>query len=288
MPGNIIFLIFMFLIFSPRAFVFAQGSEFSCQFIFGFQQRSLMPALVKSDSTDSALNVEIFPENTSARVFVEMAQRNMLLNQTSAELGAKGLLVPNGGLCASTCLTNILGAMTAQEGNFRAFPRVAPVMTDLVVKAYQQFTGVDARFGADVRVLAEVVTSILPEIVSLSQFDSTFSNLQLSVGRYQEGLYPHLLFQKLKGDTIAVVSVRAENPAEFGTALGHALIVLKVDPSRQVLFISDPNRPNKIIETPYFYTEGTNIAFYVPETFGQHRVQLFQVNTFTRVIYNFN
>ncbi len=271
-----------FILIAPQI---AQSAP-KCHNVFNLVSVVSMPSPVEQVLRRSLLfDVTQFPEHTSARVFVEIAQRNMLLNQNDGVLDSKGLLVPNGGLCASTCLTNLLGAMTAQEGNFREFLRNAPEITELVVRAYSEHTGVDARLGADVRVLAEISATLLPEVIQKTQYDSMFSHLDISVGRYQRELYPHLLVQKLKGDTMAIVSVRPINPQEAGTELGHAIIILKVDSVKKTILLSDPNKPNEIIETPYYFTKGTDIAFRVPLTYGDHLVHIFQINTFTRIIH---
>ena len=226
----------------------------------------------------------LFPETTAARIYVEMAQQGMLLSQNSQSLQERNLVSPNGGLCASTCITNLIGAMTAQYQNFRQFPARAPDITHWVVNVYNSYTGLDARMGANVNVMADILLGLYPQILDKLYYDSLLAQLDLQLHRFDEEIYVHRIFQAMRQDSLAIATVVAHKPHEFGSGDAHAIILLKVDTDKNQLYISDPNLPNEILRVPYRFHHGTDIVFNVPFTFGEHAVELRQVNIFRRIL----
>jgi hypothetical protein len=256
----------------------------NCQSVFSLDSQAQMPA-VNYHHSNLPLNFdyELFPEHLAARMFVEMADRNMLLHQADEQLGQRGLLPPNHGLCASTCATNLIGAVTAQYHNFVEFPQKAPDILQRVVDAYTQINQRDARLGARVDLLADVVLSIFYDLAQINGYDNSITEIQLSRSQHiHEQLYAHRIFTAMRGDSIGIGSVRAIDPEAFGSSVGHAIIILKVDTANRHLYISDPNAPNQILRVPYQFTQGTDIAFAVPFTFGEHRVAFYQFTAFQR------
>lgn len=229
---------------------------------------------------------DIFPENTGSRVFVELAVRGMLLQQKSQELSEKGLIKPNGGLCATSCVANLLGSMMAQEQSFFNFPTVAPHLAELMVTGYNAYTGRDARMGAVVQDMVTVIglsDSVLKEAVG---YRNEFHDMVLSARNIRDEFYPYRIDQALRGDSIGIASVRPVNRAE-GT-VGHGIVILKVDLENRLFYISDPNKPNFIVKTPFRYTDGTNVVFRVPYTYGDIDVSMFGLSVITRHIHEHN
>lgn len=279
-------LLWLFCLFAPFA---AWGEALNCRYVFQTPalSTSQMPAQISKGHLPVGFDVTLFPESTAARVFVEMARQGMLLSQTSQTLEERNLLSPNGGLCASTCVTNLMGAMTAQFHNFRAFPGRAPDITHWVVEAYNQNTGHDARMGANVNVMSDVVLGLYPLILNQLNYDPLFTLLDLQLQRFDQEIYAHRIFQAMRHDTLAIASVKAHNSQQFGSNTGHAIIILKVDTEKHHLYISDPNLPNEILRVPYSFYKGTDILFNLPFTFGEHPVELYQINIFRRNLSNY-
>ncbi len=265
------------------------GEALNCRSVFQKPAPlySQMTVQIAKGRLPVGFDVALFPESTAARVFVEMAKQGMLLSQTSQTLEERNLLSPNGGLCASTCVTNLMGAMTAQFHNFRAFPQRAPDITHWVVEAYNQNTGGDARLGANVNVMSAVVMGLYPQILNQLDYDPLFTLLDLQLQSFDQEIYAHRIFQAMRHDTIAIASVKAHKPREFGSTTGHAVILLKVDTEKHHLYISDPNLPNEILRIPYRFHKGTEILFNLPFTFGEHPVELYQINIFRRHLSNY-
>ena len=255
-----------------------------CQDIFPEVIEAGMPGLTLPFGMPKGYEVTEFAENTTPRVFVELAGRNMLLNQQAPELDAKGLLKPNGGLCASTCVTNVLGAMTAQEGNFRAFPKNAPEIVELVIDAYGQQTNGDARMSANVNWLARAANTVFPQILQRFQYDSMFENPVLTTLNIKAQATTLYLANALKNDAIAVATVR-HTSADLRKMSYHAIVVLKVDRVQKKIYYSDPNLANLIIVAPYTYSTLKGIRFNVPMTYGNEAVQLIEADIFTRTLH---
>lgn len=242
-----------------------------------------MPARAPLNPLPADFDFSLFPTSHASRIFVEMARHNLLLEQSAPDLSPLGLLPPNHGLCASTCATNLIGAVTAQYETYTGFRERAPTIIHHVVEAYHQLTGQDARWGAMTDQMADVIVGVFPELAKLNRYFSLHESLQLQRGRHMhQELFDYRIFMALKGDTIAIGAVKALDPMAAGIALGHAIIVLKVDTVKKHLYISDPNNPNFIRRIPYHYTSNTHIAFRVPDTFGSHLVEFYQLTPFTR------
>lgn len=271
-------LLMMVLISLPHA-----SLAHSCRDIFAQNLRAAMPARTPLSPLPADFDFSLFPTSHASRVFVEMARHNLLLEQSAPDLSPLGLLPPNHGLCASTCATNLIGAITAQYENYTGFRERAPIIIHRVVETYTNLTGHDARWGAMMDQMADVILGLFPELAKINGYYSFNDHLQLQRGRhiYHE-LFDYRIFMAMRDDTIAIGAVKALDPVAAGTALGHAIIVLKVDTVKKHLYISDPNNPNFIRRIPYQYTSSTHIAFRVPDTFGSHLVEFYQLTPFTR------
>lgn len=249
-----------------------------CQDIFIPEIRAGMPQPMTPRTFPVGYRLESFPEHTSARVYAELAVRDRLLVQTARELELLDLLNEKGGLCASSSLTNVVASMVAQEGNFVRLMDLSPRVTQLLVEKYYEVYRLDARLGADVSMMADVMASFLPEILTRFQYDSFQADLNITVTKIQSEFYPYRLFNAMRGDSIAIATVRPLGE----TAEGHAIVILKVDVEAQKLIISDPNHPNQILAVPFRYTEGTDVVFRVPFTYQDRWVQFLQINSFRR------
>lgn len=275
---RILVLVIFALLLSPH-FSFAN----TCKALFTNGLQVAMPARRVLNPLPVNFDFSLFPTAHASRVFLEMARYNLLLEQSAPDLSPLGLLPPNHGLCASACAANLVGAITAQYENYMGFRYRAPQLLNLVVQTYTEQTGQDARYGAMIDPMADVILSLFPELAKLNMYLSFSDELLLQRGPHiKEELYDYRIFSALRGDTIAIGAVKAIDSVASGISLGHAIIVLKVDTEKQHLYISDPNNPNLIRRIPYHYTSSTNIAFRVPDTFGGHLVEFYQLTPFNR------
>ena len=272
--------ILLALILSLSSFS-AQAEALKCHSVFSFDTLATMATPVPRLDPAETFDVTAFAENTTARVLAEMAAREMLLKQDSPKLRARDLLIPNGGLCGPVCATNLVGAMMSQNRNFRSFPRLAGDLTEYILTKYRAATGRDGRQSSNIIDLANAIVGALPGLASLNRYDSTFANINVTVRHYDKELYPHTLQRALRDDTVAIATVEAVQ-GSTGPLQPHAITILKIDTTNRHLYISDPNMPNIISRRSYFFTEGTNIAFHVPFTFGAEPVELTRATTFTR------
>lgn len=225
----------------------------------------------------------LFPTWTSKRYYSELALAGLLLEQQDTRLNEYDLFVPNGGLCATTCMTNILGASTLQLENVMTFTRQAPLILSRIVHEYNLQVQQDARYGAHVDLVADVTNSISDELFALNQFISFEEAITLSASQIKSEFYPNRIFSAIRGDTIAIGSVM---PLEGESNLGHAIVILGVDNDNKKLIISDPNFPNDILSVPFKYNAvGTEFTFTVPYTYGDQRVKLYAFTSLRRHIH---
>lgn len=230
----------------------------------------------------------LFQNGTTKRVYAELALGGMLLQQTDARLNEHNLFVPNGGLCASTCMTNVLGAASLPAENVLSFKTQSPLMLARLVQEYNAQLNEDARIGAHVDSVADIANSIFHELIALNQHFSLDQDITIAATTKKEALFPNRIFSALKGDSIAIGSVR---PIDKSIRSAHAIVILGVDYENKKLIISDPNVPNDILSVPFKFiagdTEasfGTEISFTVPYTYGDQKVKLFALTTLQRSI----
>ncbi len=260
-----------------------QSHALFCRDLLSTPIVATMPSSNRPPALPVGLDIDNFPENTAARVYVEYAVRDLLLNQQNRSLGLRDLLLPNGGLCASSSITNILGSMMAQEHNFIHVFEMAPQTTHQLLTWYQEQTGLDGRLGANVPILTDIVVSRQHEILAAYSYLSQFHQVNFSVSRYHNEFFPYRMGRYLRGDSIGVLVVNPiEGPRKNSSY--HAIVLLGVDLENNRLFISDPNNPNQIIAAPFEYTQGTNITFRVPFTYGSDRVEIHSLDVLTRSI----
>ena len=225
---------------------------------------------------------------------MELARRNMLMKQVSRTLNKMGLLLPNGGLCASSCFTNIIGAMTLQQRNFMEFPKFAPIIAKTIIEAYNQYTKRDARMGANSHLLLQVFQSVKGRVFQI--FERPYfpvENPPIKTKSIDGYFTPQSIHEAMKGDSIAIASVKpmrtpshqpAQRQRNTDDYFSHAIVLLKVDVENKYLVISDPNSPNLILKIPFRYTDGS-IRFRLPSTYSiKKQVEIYELNILTREI----
>jgi hypothetical protein len=258
-----------------------------CHDVFYTQPQPSMAQAPKPRGLPKGYDIKEFPENTAARVYIELAVRNMLIQQLSPELDARGLIKPNGGLCATTCVANILGSITAQYENFRSFPKNVPAIIELVVDSYGKVVGQDARFGANVNQISQIIHYLFPEVLKFFKYSSMLEELVLSTTHLNQRSQTFYIEKALREDAIAIVTVKHVDSKTKKISF-HAIVVLKVDRNQNKIYYSDPNYPNQIIVAPYKYNPMTGIEFNLPYTYGDQPVSIYESDIFTRKIFKIN
>jgi hypothetical protein len=174
--------------------------------------------------------------------FYSLMRQGALLQQQDVRLGDRGLLIPDGGLCATTSAVNVLHAAFSHLGrDTRIFASTSDALVGRLVNQAWQRLGKDARMGLDFSslqlVINEVANQIDPHNVGVKA-DRSYS------WRRAGGVN----FAELRGDedTLALLCVTT------GPEKAHAITVLDIDEGRRTISYSDPNYPNQEITRRYW------------------------------------
>jgi plasmid stabilization system protein ParE len=170
---------------------------------------------------------------SASESFRNLAWQNKLLSQMDPALVKRGLVVPDGGLCASTCGVNVLRALydynLLSHDKFKADRRLRDI-----VRYAEEAWGVDARRGLTLEDLGNAL-EVLAE--RLGDF---YVRSQLHRGFFSEtDLIPPL-------DSLIVAQITTTNPE-----ISHAIVILQTNPVDQSIVFSDPNDSGKITYTYY-------------------------------------
>lgn len=170
--------------------------------------------------------------------FYSLMQSGVMLQQTDWRLAQRGLLIPQGGLCATTSAVNVLHAAFSHLGrDTRMFTSTSDdLVARLVSDAWR--LNKDARMGLDFSSLSLVINEVA-------------NRLHPEVGVKAERPYfwrtrDSIDFKELAGDddTLSLLCVTTGSSA-------HAITFLGIDRYRGVLTYSDPNYPNQALEAPF-------------------------------------
>ncbi|MCB0379486.1 MAG: hypothetical protein KDD33_13420 [Bdellovibrionales bacterium] len=218
-----------------------------------------------------------FEGSSLATAYFELASHNKLINQMDPRLLNHNLLVPNGGLCASACAANLLGAAILLNSNKSPrdfqFDFYSPQFIDAVVQIYGKQLNKSFDESWDGQLLGSLLRALLPELtdarygangdILLEGLQSTFRGLGVNLIR---GIYlneKNLLDSTRRGVMFSTVEVLNVNGAPIhGVHSLHAIVILKMDSVNQLITYSDPNNPN-VIQTKSYVVD-TNGEVYFP------------------------
>lgn len=241
-----------------------------------FKKRKITPSSAPSTPA-SFFSGSNYSENYQA-----FAAGGQLLNQSDARLGRRNLLVPNGGLCASTCFVNVIGSVAINGTDAAQFNAGAPQIIELVLAAYSNAhreelknAGIagqliialdkngrlsDGRFGASAMVLAKNLKPL---------FEAFGGTVQVSVPATEGKLAE--AFQHRNSIMIAASRLFDNGGAVGGPhGAGHAIVVLDLDPALRVIRISDPNNPNHVYNAAYHLDQNGKINFTSPLSYSKN------------------
>ncbi len=239
--------------------------------------REFLPRL--SNTRTPLSESDVFAKNEFARNFVRFAERGMLLHQADPQLGERGLLTPFGGLCASTCMANSVFSMTVVASRAREVHDVYYDFMQMVIHRYNRETHSDARNGAFVNLMADVIHKLLKK----SQVISMAKAHEIDV--FHMLAKENRIAEFLNRNSLVIGTVRTLRYFEENIHSSHAIVILAIDRQNQVIYFSDPNNPNVIAKERYVVNPMKELIFKVPDTYGYHNVKLVSASGFYEIPY---
>jgi hypothetical protein len=213
----------------------------------------------------------VFDGNPLAEKLLAFAKNGQLMNQQDSRLNQMGLLVPNGGLCASTCSVNLVGTMLVGPND--NFQNVAPTVENIIVQMYKTIRDKEGAVGgnlpADPNDQMGVLLQMLEKIVNQNSDDARY-------GAFVEDLLKALQpLIEVSGGNVGPITHGFENDMAMASPGGilystvhitdnamqavalngtHAILIPKIDTINHLIYVSDPNRPNAIYARNYWLT----------------------------------
>lgn len=201
--------------------------------------------------------------------FTRLAQNRSLMDQMDPKLGQRGLLVPNGGLCASTCGANVLHAIASysyKNLENELYSNSDWVIQKLVDSVKLRFNH-DARKGMHLDQLSEAMQDVSQSLGMQIRTQATKLNY---VKPFSEA---SLEFDQ---NTIAVIAVLTEKSA-------HALVLTGYDRQTRIAYFNDPDQSwlayQATVSPTYYQGIPTVKLEGVSYGFGAH------VGTVTQILY---
>lgn len=174
------------------------------------------------------------PSMSYAMMF--LAAEGRLLGQLDPILMPRKLLQPNGGLCASTCIVNVVRTFHEYHDlSIRAF-EVAPDFKIQKIMDYVREThNYDARYGMDLITAADVINKAITHYDRRLVIEAEYRSYNLNERSLQN-----------RHNSLHMVSVQAGSPDML-----HAIVILNIIPSQQTLTYFDPNFPQHFFTRHY-------------------------------------
>jgi hypothetical protein len=198
--------------------------------------------------------------------YLDLMTSKKLIDQASNKLKKRQLLKKDGGLCAFTANTDAIQAIS---------------------QYYQLFTG---KF---VQHPDSFLYQVIDEARGYMEEDPTHAGINFEeLVQYSKDVLDQyglneIIHYKLTGDPtkldpdkmeqeywkLRLVGMLSQDREE-----GHTIVVLKVDSSQKIMYISDPNWPNKVLPIPYKKDHGKVRIFLDKDQFpGFHPATIDQV-----------
>ena len=169
-----------------------------------------------------------------------LAGRGSLLPQQHASLACRGLLVPDGGLCCSTCATNGLLAGYDRLGKLGNLRLTSDELLHQIVWDVKQTYNKDARVGLDFGCASESVKRVASQLVDGACVNACVPYWRQGDGKALQGDRNHL--------AVWAVDTGKRRNGQDGS---HAIVVLGVNAARRLVEYSDPNYPNTVKVSGY-------------------------------------
>jgi len=179
------------------------------------------------------------PIDSLAADLIRLASDRKLIHQSHSALEQKGLLIPGGGLCNTTCVAAVV---LAQAAAYPLSAREVGSHFELIVAAVEGVSaqrGHDARMGSHIHDGMEYLTQLV---------DSGLLPDSLRIVKtYGVGIESHIYFDP---GEIFVMSIfmNGQGGRSFSS---HAIILLAINPETKTLLVFDPNLGGHLIELSY-------------------------------------
>ena len=167
-------------------------------------------------------------------IWRRLSQPGGVTDQMSSELGQRGLLIPNGGLCASTCGVNLMNAIRSYYGINSPFATIASEIHYIVNYVSMRF-GHDARTGLMFDMLADVMNHLIQvsQLASSVIVESLTMNPRLTK---IEQLFPYFR------NSVPILAIKGIQ--HNGTqAMYHAMVVTAFNGKSGEITLMDPMNP---------------------------------------------
>ncbi len=207
--------------------------------------------------SNKACEAYLHSETSLGATFVSLQNHGQLIQQMDPRLAMRALLVPNGGLCVSTCGVNAIRAVyhyaTGFGGPVQAFPD--EYIHRIVNQVWWQ-NGHDARFGLFFSQAAVALQSIaLQEHLNMVVAWEPIPSRPLTLGTV-----------KPAENELVMIAVET-GLKDDGTPAFHAFVVSGMNSESKFLSLSDPYLPNRIFLSaarPVFYRGHWTVRIDVP------------------------
>lgn len=171
--------------------------------------------------------------------YLELMEREKLIHQTDIRLKKRKLLKRNGGLCSFTAQVNAIQAVSQYYGISKSkFLQRPDYFLFEIIEEARRFMVEDPRYeGAYLSDVDKYTEEVLEEhgLDGIIRLDYTEQKADLDPTKFKNYSW-----------RLRVLGMLSEDEQE-----GHTVVALKIDQKNGIMYISDPNYPNKVIETPF-------------------------------------
>lgn len=201
---------------------------------------SLKDEAINNLITDSIASSWNIPEGSLAYQFIQLQVSGQLISQSDPALGKRGLLVPGGGLCNSSCIAGIALAVVQKMPLYKKQLDSHEVQIAQAVERLSIIQKSDARMGSFPFDISNYFKALqaegsLPENVKTEMdYEKSIETFSLQSGEI----------------ALSTISQPAKGP--------HSVIILSINPATRSLLLFDPNHAKRLIEMNYQLSDQNN------------------------------
>ena len=171
--------------------------------------------------------------------YLELMEKEKLIHQTDIRLKKRKLLKKNGGLCSFTAQVNAIQAVSQYYGVSKSkFLKRPDYFLFEIIEEARRFMVEDPRYeGAYLSDVEKYTEEVLEEhgLDGIIRLEYTDKKADLDPTQFKNYSW-----------RLRVLGMLSKNEDE-----GHTVVALKVDQKNSIMYISDPNYPNKVLKTPF-------------------------------------
>lgn len=193
-------------------------------------------------------------EHTLVNSYLELMEKEKLIHQTDVRLKKRKLLKRNGGLCSFTAGVNAIQSVSQYYGVSKSkFLQRPDYFLFEIIEEARKFMIDDPRYdGAYLSDVKKYSEEVLEEHGLDGIIRMVYTDTPSKLNPYQF---------KNNAWKLRVLGMLSEDGEE-----GHTIVALKFDHKKNIVYISDPNYPNKVIPTKFAQSE-KGFELYLSEDF---------------------